>query len=111
MEHVSYKERLRQLELFSWEEGRLREVLSACVNTKRKVVEEPAEPASFQCCPARGQGAIGRIERQEIPLIYKQYPFYGEGSQTLKHVSQRGWGVFCLGDPQIPSNLLCLFQV
>lgn len=65
---MSYKERLRQLELFSWEEGRLREILSVCVNTKRKVVKEPAEPASFQCCPVRGQEAIGQIERQEIPI-------------------------------------------
>ena len=58
LEHLSHKERLRELGLFSLKKRRLRGDL---INAYKyiKVGVRRMGPDSFQCCPVTGQGATG----------------------------------------------------
>ena len=58
LEHLSYKERLRELGLFSLKKRRLRGDLIMLINIVRVGVRRMG-PNSFQWCPATGQGATG----------------------------------------------------
>jgi len=55
LEHLSYKERLRELGLFSLKQRRLRGDLTNMLS----VGVRRMGPSSFQWCPATGQGAMG----------------------------------------------------
>lgn len=50
LEHLSQEDRLRELGLLSLEQGRLREILSTCINTWHEGVKN-VEPSSSQWCP------------------------------------------------------------
>jgi len=55
LEHLSCKEGLRDLDLFSWKKRRLRgDHINICRVGVRRM-----GPDSFQWCPATGQGAMG----------------------------------------------------
>lgn len=56
VEHLSYKERLRELGLFSLKKRQLTEELISAVREGVRRVE----PGSAQCCQAMGQKAVGR---------------------------------------------------
>ena len=58
LEHLCYKERLRELGLFSLEKRSCEGTFEMPLNICRVGVRRTG-PDSFQWCPARGQGAMG----------------------------------------------------
>ena len=58
LDHLSYEERLRELDLFSLKKRRLRGDLMKIINIGRVGVKRMG-PGSFQWWPATGQGATG----------------------------------------------------
>lgn len=55
MEHLTYKERVRELELFILDKRKLRVILSVCINTD-EVTEEDGQT---QWCPVQEEATEG----------------------------------------------------
>lgn len=70
LEHLSYKERLRETGPFNPEKRRLRGVLSACINNWRKELKK-REPGSSQCFPVTGQGNGHKLKHRKFHLDTK----------------------------------------
>ena len=96
LEHLSYKERLRELGEFNQEKRSLRGTLLRCINTQLGGSEEDrGRLFSVVLCERTRQWA--QIEIQEIALKKKKN-FHCEGHQTWEQSVQGGCGVSVLGD-------------
>lgn len=58
--HLSYKERMRDLESFSQERGKLRgEILGMCITTWWEGLRKTEQPDSSEWCPVKRQEGVG----------------------------------------------------
>ena len=58
----------------------------------------------FSVVPGEDKKQWAQVETQEIPFKHKKTLFYCDGDQTLEQITQRGCGVFILGDIQNPAG-------
>ncbi|KAK4825975.1 hypothetical protein QYF61_003544, partial [Mycteria americana] len=99
LEHLSYKERLRELGLFSLDKRRLRGDLIKHGGCKED------EARLFSVVPSDRTRANGHnLKYRRFPLNIRETLCYYEGDQALAQVAQRGCGVSTLGDIQKPSG-------
>ncbi|KAK4831486.1 hypothetical protein QYF61_017987, partial [Mycteria americana] len=73
LEHLSYKERLKELELCRLEKRRLRATFSICINTCWERAKERG-PDSSQWCPVTGQEAMVVKHRHRLPKEIMESP-------------------------------------
>lgn len=96
LEHLSYKQGLRELRMLSLEKKRCLETLSMSVNTWWEGVKK-TESGSSRCCLVTGLEVTGIN-----PPKHKKILFCCEGGQTLKLNVHTGYRVSICGHTQDP---------
>jgi len=92
LEHLSYKDRLRELGLFGLEKRKLWGDLTAALQYLKGAYRKDEENLFSQACCDRTRSNGFKLREGRFRLAIRKKFFYHEGGETLAQVAQRGSG-------------------